>query len=114
MGQKHERFWLNYDLGLRGDYPGLYSWLDSLGARETGPSSAIFTLENEAQTDEEVKELVLASLSAHCKLKEGDRVYLIWNSPETGKSKGSYIYGNRLRPKWEGYSKAIGELIDDE
>ena len=28
--------WISYDLGIRGDYEGLYAWLDSHRAKECG------------------------------------------------------------------------------
>ena len=28
--------WISYDLGVRGDYENLYSWLDTHGAKECG------------------------------------------------------------------------------
>ena len=34
------RFWLSYDLGINGDYDGLYRWLDRQGAKECGSSMA--------------------------------------------------------------------------
>ena len=33
---KTSTIWISYDLGVRGDYEGLYAWLDSHGAKECG------------------------------------------------------------------------------
>ncbi|MBK8883947.1 MAG: hypothetical protein IPN67_16675 [Bacteroidales bacterium] len=35
-----EAIWISYDLGIKGDYPGLYRWLDSQKAKECGNSCA--------------------------------------------------------------------------
>lgn len=32
--------WLSYDLGVNGDYEGMYAWLDNHGAKECGGSVA--------------------------------------------------------------------------
>ena len=32
--------WLSYDLGVRGDYEGMYSWLENHAAKECGSSVA--------------------------------------------------------------------------
>ena len=42
MGVK-KIFWLSYDLGIKGDYTGLYTFLDSVDAKECGDSVAFFT-----------------------------------------------------------------------
>ena len=34
--------WLSFDLGVAGDYPGLYKWLDEHDAVECGDSVAFF------------------------------------------------------------------------
>ncbi len=37
------KYWVCYDLGLRGNYDDLYSWLDSLGAKDDGvPRYSVF------------------------------------------------------------------------
>ena len=36
------RYWISYDLGLRGNYDQLYAWLDQNNARECGDSVATF------------------------------------------------------------------------
>ena len=35
--------WLSYDLGIRGDYESLYSWLDDHEAKECGDSVAFLS-----------------------------------------------------------------------
>ena len=40
------RVWLSYDLGIKGDYESLYSWLDKQKALECGDSIATFFWED--------------------------------------------------------------------
>src|SRR5262245_8598298 len=35
--------WISYDLGVRGDYEGLYAWLDQHKAKECGDSVALLS-----------------------------------------------------------------------
>jgi hypothetical protein len=37
--------WLSYDLGIRGDYKGLYEWLDNHEAKECGDSVGVLIYE---------------------------------------------------------------------
>jgi hypothetical protein len=50
---KPSRYWLSFDLGVRGDYEALYEWLDALDAKECGDSVATFLSPN---THEEIAE----------------------------------------------------------
>jgi hypothetical protein len=34
--------WMSFDLGVKGDYEGLYRWLDARQARACGDSVALF------------------------------------------------------------------------
>jgi hypothetical protein len=36
----HTVMWMSYDLGVKGDYEGLYAWLDDHEAKECGNSVA--------------------------------------------------------------------------
>ena len=37
----HTVMWMAYDLGVKGDYEGLYAWLDDHSAAECGNSVAV-------------------------------------------------------------------------
>ena len=96
----NKAFWISYDLGLKGDYSGLYTWLDSVKAKECGDSIAFFSMEVEVNYIEAIKE----SIMKYAKLGKTDRVYLIYLESKTGKLKGNFLFGGRKRAPWEGYS----------
>lgn len=104
-GSYKKAVWLSYDLGLRGDYSGLYAWLDTHGARECGDATAFL----ETDTAGDVGEWLRQELSQHVKLSPKDRIYAIYH--EGPKIKGKFISGGRKRAPWEGYGQH--EVADD-
>ncbi|MCY7350516.1 MAG: hypothetical protein LH606_07590 [Cytophagaceae bacterium] len=100
-------FWLSYDLGLKGDYPGLYAWLDSYQAEECGYGLAVFKFE--CQTNDPVIEID-AELRKRVQFDETkDRVYLIWRDNEKSVNAGKFLVGRRKAAPWEGYAVSEGE-----
>lgn len=97
--------WLSYDLGLRGDYAGLYTWLDSHGARECGDATAFL----ETDTAQDVADWLREELAQHVRLAPKDRIYAIYH--EKLKMKGKFINGGRKRAPWEGYGQQ--EVTED-
>ena len=95
--------WLSYDLGVNGDYEGLYSWLDIQGAKECGTSVAYLTYHHPGNLMESLQEEISGMVS----LDKRSRVYVVRR--DEGKLKGSYLVGRRKAPPWEGY----GEKDDD-
>ena len=100
--------WISYDLGLRGDYEGLYSWLDSVGAKECGDSVAFFTKKVGSSLIDSIRE----DIKQHVKFNKTDRVYIIYLDDNTHKIKGTFLFGKRKRSSWEGY--AIDHFSSDE
>jgi hypothetical protein len=47
--------WISYDLGVRGDYESIYSWLDAHGAKECGDSLAVLTYRHDGQLIDKLK-----------------------------------------------------------
>jgi hypothetical protein len=47
--------WMSFDLGVQGDYEGLYRWLDAQGARECGDNLALFSFASKKDLPAEVK-----------------------------------------------------------
>jgi len=107
--------WLIFDLGLKGDYEGLYYWLDSHKARECSNNTAVikfppsmslnllaFGLENAIKND----------ISKSVKIGERDRIYMIYKQGE--KIKGKFIIGKRKPAPWAGYAPLEAEDAVDE
>ena len=108
---KKRTFWLSYDLGLRGNYNGLYRWLDKYKAKECGDSIAVF--EYELKTDDPKEELK-SELLENVEFNKTDRIYLIWRDSSKKVNRGSFIVGNRKPAPWEGYFTTDADQTIDE
>jgi hypothetical protein len=107
---KAQSIWISYDLGVKGDYPGLYNWLDIHHAKECGNSVAYLKYEFSSDLITEIKE----DLKKNVELNKSDRIYLIFrkgNRLET--IAGRFIEGNRKGSPWEGYAPQTGDSIDE-
>ena len=93
--------WLSYDLGVRGDYSGLYEWLDNVGAKECGDSLAFFKYE--VKKGEKLKTLLKKDIEENVNLGHRDRIYIIYRNPEDKSMKGTFIFGKRKASPWEGF-----------
>ena len=104
-------FWMSYDLGIKGDYSGLYAWLDTVGARECGDSVAVFKMEvGSADPAEEI----LKQIRKFVEFGKTDRLYLIYRDESRKLNKGKFIVGNRkVRAPWEGYAIVSKEHQED-
>jgi len=98
--------WLSYDLGVKGDYPSLYAWLDNHGANECGDSLAV--LQYEVADGEILPNKVKQDLEAAINFGKADRVYVIWRKDDE-KVSGRFIIGNRKAAPWKGYGNAVSE-----
>ncbi len=101
--------WLFYDLGLHGDYEGLYAWLDQHKAKECGDGLAFISYEYEDDVIEHVKK----NLQESVRLGPKDRIYLIYGTAE-GKQKGRFLFGKRKQAPWAGYAIGSTETVDEE
>lgn len=99
--------WISYDLGLKGDYEGFYTWLDNHKAKECGNSVAVLQYEFTNNLIEELKK----DLSDNINFTKHDRVYLIWTKDK--KIKGEFIIGKRKAPPWSGYGDQDFEIEED-
>lgn len=93
------RYWLSFDLGLRGNYESLYTWLDSIGGKECGDNVATFVT---TKTHDEIKEEISKIL------EDKARVYII-----DKKNGGKFILGKRKVAPWAGYAET-GEEVEAE
>jgi len=91
--------WISYDLGVRGDYEGLFEFLASADAKECGSNLGVIVFP--VQTDL-IKELK-AAIKDHMKIDKRSRIYVMFKKSD-GKLTGSFIFGNRKSPPWAGYA----------
>ena len=104
--------WISYDLGIKGDYQGLYAWLDDHKAVECGNSVAYIQYEVAKETDLIPK--LKKELESKIEFKPGDRIYVINSFLVDGEKKfrGKFIIGKRKSNPWEGYGSKTEETID--
>ncbi len=100
--------WISYDLGVKGDYPSLYQWLDLNKASECGNSVAFLKYEYKADLIIELKK----DLESKVNFINGDRLYVIYKNEEDQKILGSFIRGGRKTTPWTGYAPNLDDIID--
>lgn len=98
--------WLSFDLGVNGDYDGMYAWLDDRNAKECGGSVACFQFSCDGDLSQALKTEIENAVS----LNKRSRVYAIYRDEK--KFKGRYIIGKRKSAPWAGYGAY--EEHDDE
>ncbi len=74
--------WLSYDLGVKGDYAGLYEWLDNLDAKECGGSLAVFQYSALKDDEDDISIKLRQELEENVNFSKSDRIYIIWKSSE--------------------------------
>ena len=90
--------WISYDLGVRGDYEGLYAWLDQYKAKECGSSLAVLSYDYSGDLIKVLK----ADLAKSVETNKRARIYVIYRDEETKKMKGRFVFGNRRASPWAG------------
>lgn len=105
MSTIEKAIWLSYDLGIGGDYPGLYKWLDNHKAIECGNSVAFFSYKIANNKLNQLPEVVYNDIIKNVNLRAGDRLYIIRREVEESSTliKGSFIFGRRKSNPWDGY-----------
>ena len=101
--------WISFDLGIRGDYEGMYAWLDSHEAKECGDSVAY--LKYEFQGD--LVQALLRDIEDSLEVTKKTRIYVIWQDPESGSMKGRFIIGGRKSPPWTGHAGGTEQAQPD-
>ncbi len=99
-----------YDLGVQGDYEGVYSWLDEHQANECGDNLAFLNYEYSGS----LLEALTADLKKSIEIPKRTRIYVIYRDPDTKKMKGSFIFGGRKAPPFSGFAVAVGSADSDE
>lgn len=102
--------WVSFDLGVQGDYEGMYLWLDGHQANECGDNLAFLNYEYSGL----LLEALTADLNKSVQITKRTRIYVIYREQETKKMKGSFIFGGRKAPPWSGFSVAAGSADSDE
>ena len=100
--------WLSFDLGVQGDYEGLYEFLDRHKAKECGDSLACFSYETEDKLPDALTSDIRAAISVTAKT----RIYIIWMVGV--KVKGRFIIGQRRNPPWTGYASSDEQETDSD
>lgn len=112
------RLWVSYDLGLNGDYPGLYRFLDNHKAQEIGNSAATFVFECDVENDDEFISVLKGSIAESLNDTKNVRIYVIRAQREDGntisKVTGSFLLGRRKSNPWEGYGDNDNQEPDSE
>ena len=101
--------WLSCDLGVSGDYEGMYSWLENHGAKECGSSVAFLKC---YEFDGDLPESLKTDVSDTVTLNRRSRIYVIFN--DNGRVRGRYVVGNRKAPPWTGFGDEPDQEVDEE
>jgi hypothetical protein len=99
--------WISFDLGVQGDYEGLYAWLDEHQAKECGDGLAFVDYENSGP----LFETLVTELRKSLDVTKRTRIYVIYHDRETKRMKGKFIFGGRKAPPWSGF--AVGTAVTD-
>jgi hypothetical protein len=101
--------WLSFDLGIKGDYEGLYQWLDAHGAIECGDSVAFFKIKSEgSDLPGEIKKSLQQSMEIDAKKT---RIYIIYQKDKS--TKGSFLFGQRKASPWVGSAPKAATVVDE-
>ena len=102
--------WISYDLGIGGDYEGLYRWLANHEAVECGDGVAFFNYipKDTGLLLEELK----GEIEANVRINNKTRIYCI--RKVENKVKGAFLFGTRKGNPWEGYGDVDKGVEDGE
>jgi len=102
--------WISFDLGVRGDYEGMYAWLDTHGAKECGDSVAYLLYE----WDGDLITSLLEEMEHSVDVTKRTRIYGIWQDSESRNMKGRFIIGGRKSAPWAGHAGGVEQTEPDE
>jgi hypothetical protein len=109
------KFYINFDLNIRGDYKGLYKWLDKNKAEERGNSYAL--IKNYDFPETEIKGLTTMveqnnafakylrnELKEYVEIAKTDRIYVTFKVLGRDNIGGIFLFGRGQSSPWEGYA----------
>jgi hypothetical protein len=99
--------WISFDLDFKGDYEGMYEWLDAHNARDCGENLAALDRPYAGDPLPALKR----SLGSKMTFGKRDRVYVIFKN-QAGRFVGRFLIGKRRRAPWTGAS--FQESGDDD
>lgn len=99
--------WVSFDLGIRGDYEGIYEFLDAHKAKECGDKLAAFNFESKHDLIGDLTKELKKSVN----LDKRSRVYMIYLGDDQ-KLKGRFLFGSRKSPPWAGHAPSHDEEED--
>ena len=100
--------WISYDLGITGDYNGLFQWLDTHKGIECVNNTALI---KEFSYKEDFFSELRTDLEKYIKLERSDRIYVIYKDNDD-RIKGKFLVGNRKMAPWTGYAM-LEEMTED-
>lgn len=114
MNVKSKSFWLSYDFGLRGNYNGLFNFLDNFNAKECGNGLSYFIYDNPNLLNiEELLKKLQSEIMEKVAPSDSDRIYIIWKNDEMA-IKGKFLFGKRKQAPWIGYGdRSTGDDTSD-
>lgn len=104
----NKTIFITYDFGMKGDYEGLFKWLDEHNAEERGYGIGIikkYNYNSLIKTDIEFLKSVRIELKNKIKISSNDRIYMIWNSIEENKIAAGFLFGKSKQSPWTGYAQ---------
>ena len=113
-----QRVWMSFDLGVRGDYDGLYQWLDEKGAVECGNGVATFEYEfSDSAISMNSFEPIFDELKEDLKkqidsIEQKGRIYALTMIGDKSKPAGVFLFGKRKASPWEGYANIGKPEVD--
>lgn len=108
--------WLSFDLGIGGDYPGLYKWLDNHKAIECCDSVAFFNYDIDSSLEKDIVDIVKNDVLKNVTLRAGDRIYMIRREVKGSSCsvRGCFIAGKRKSSPWKGYGDEDEDMATSE
>ena len=109
--------WISFDFGMKGDYEGLYRWLDLHNALERGYGLALIKEinipHNKSNNDDSFKKYIFQEIKKNVRIGKADRMYMIWKSIENEtRIKGGFLSGGSKSAPWKGHSQINEDEVD--